>query len=317
MTPSPRVVSTELLTRKTFTPATTLNLLAAAWLQFQIRDWFSHGKSPKDNPWQLPLGPNDPWPENPMTVLRTMPDPTRTSADDRQTRHPHQHRNPLVGRLPALRQHPGIPRQGPHPHRRQDQPRQGSPRPPRSRRPRSAPVRLPRRLVARPRALLHPLLPRAQQPSATSSNSTIPSGPTTISSSTRASSTPLSSPRSTPSSGPPPSSDTRRCRSACAPTGGASPANTSQPLRPPLQKRARQRHPRLRRRPVRRPLLPHRGVRRRLPHAPAHPRRHHLLVAPRRTASSRPSASSRSPATTPRPSATTSTSTTSSTPSAS
>ena len=82
MTPSPRVVSTELLTRKTFTPATTLNLLAAAWLQFQIRDWFSHGKSTKDNPWQLPLGPNDPWPENPMTVLRTMPDPTRTPAED-------------------------------------------------------------------------------------------------------------------------------------------------------------------------------------------------------------------------------------------
>ncbi len=82
MTPSPRVVSTELLTRKQFTPATTLNLLAAAWLQFQIRDWFSHGKSTKDNPWQLPLAPGDTWPENPMTVLRTMPDPTRTSADD-------------------------------------------------------------------------------------------------------------------------------------------------------------------------------------------------------------------------------------------
>ncbi len=50
MTPSPRTVSTELLTRKQFTPAPTLNLLAAAWLQFQIRDWFSHGKSTKRNP---------------------------------------------------------------------------------------------------------------------------------------------------------------------------------------------------------------------------------------------------------------------------
>ncbi len=82
MTPSPRLVSTELFTRREFTPATTLNLLAAAWLQFQIRDWFSHGKSTKDDPWQLPLGPGDTWPESPMTVLRTMPDPTRMPADE-------------------------------------------------------------------------------------------------------------------------------------------------------------------------------------------------------------------------------------------
>jgi hypothetical protein len=81
MTPSPRVVSTELLTRKNFTPATTLNLLAAAWLQFQIRDWFSHGKAVKDNPWLLALGPGDSWHENPMKVLRTMPDPTRSGTD--------------------------------------------------------------------------------------------------------------------------------------------------------------------------------------------------------------------------------------------
>ena len=82
MTPSPRVVSKELMTRKTFTPATTLNLLAGAWLQFQIRDWFSHGKSVKENPWELPLAPNDDWPECPMKVLRAMPDPTRTVADE-------------------------------------------------------------------------------------------------------------------------------------------------------------------------------------------------------------------------------------------
>lgn len=82
MTPSPRVVSLELMTRNEFTPAKTLNLLAAAWLQFQIRDWFSHGKSTKDDPWQVPLAPNDTWHEDPMKVLRTMPDPTRTPADD-------------------------------------------------------------------------------------------------------------------------------------------------------------------------------------------------------------------------------------------
>jgi hypothetical protein len=81
MTPSPRVVSRELMTRETFTPATTLNLLAASWLQFQIRDWFSHGQSVKDEPWMIPLADNDTWPQPDMKVLRTMPDPTRTTAD--------------------------------------------------------------------------------------------------------------------------------------------------------------------------------------------------------------------------------------------
>jgi hypothetical protein len=81
MTPSPRVVSRELMTRETFTPATTLNLLAASWLQFQIRDWFSHGQSVKDDPWMIPLAENDTWPQPDMKVLRTMPDPTRTNAD--------------------------------------------------------------------------------------------------------------------------------------------------------------------------------------------------------------------------------------------
>jgi len=82
MTPSPRVVSRELMTRHTFTPATTLNLLAASWLQFQIRDWFSHGQSMKDDPWMIPLAKNDTWPQPDMKVMRTMPDPTRTRAHD-------------------------------------------------------------------------------------------------------------------------------------------------------------------------------------------------------------------------------------------
>ncbi|HEY0786945.1 MAG TPA: peroxidase family protein [Acidobacteriaceae bacterium] len=76
MTPSPRQVSLELMTRETFTPATTLNLLAASWLQFQIRDWFSHGPSVKEDPWMIPLTENDPWPHSEMKVMRTMPDPT-------------------------------------------------------------------------------------------------------------------------------------------------------------------------------------------------------------------------------------------------
>jgi hypothetical protein len=78
MQPSPRTVSRELLTREQFIPATTLNVLAAAWLQFMIRDWFSHGKSPKDNPWEVPIEPDDPWPDKPMHIMRTRPDPTRS-----------------------------------------------------------------------------------------------------------------------------------------------------------------------------------------------------------------------------------------------
>ena len=63
MTPSPRVVSRDLMTRHSFSPATTLNLLAASWLQFQIRDWFSHGQSVKDDPWMIPLAEGDTRPQ--------------------------------------------------------------------------------------------------------------------------------------------------------------------------------------------------------------------------------------------------------------
>src|SRR5215813_579401 len=82
LSPNPRVVSRELLTRHNFAPATTLNVLAAAWLQFMIHDWFSHGSSPKENPWKLPLPAGDNWHENPMTVLRTRPDTTRPPNTD-------------------------------------------------------------------------------------------------------------------------------------------------------------------------------------------------------------------------------------------
>jgi hypothetical protein len=83
MSPNPRLVSLELLTRDTFKPATTLNLHAAAWLQFMVHDWLSHGRNEKDNPWQVPLSATDDWPENPMRILRTRADPTRPpGADD-------------------------------------------------------------------------------------------------------------------------------------------------------------------------------------------------------------------------------------------
>jgi hypothetical protein len=81
LSPNPRVVSRELLARDTFVPATTLNILVAAWLQFMIRDWLSHGKSPPDRPWELPRPEGDDWPDPVIRIPRTADDPTRTPAD--------------------------------------------------------------------------------------------------------------------------------------------------------------------------------------------------------------------------------------------
>jgi Animal haem peroxidase len=40
--PEPQLVSEELLARRAFLPATSLNLLAAAWIQFEVHDWMQH-----------------------------------------------------------------------------------------------------------------------------------------------------------------------------------------------------------------------------------------------------------------------------------
>ena len=44
-------------------------------------DWFSHGQSVKDDPWEIPLAKHDTWPQPDMKVLRIKPDPTRTAAE--------------------------------------------------------------------------------------------------------------------------------------------------------------------------------------------------------------------------------------------
>ncbi|MEM7488167.1 MAG: peroxidase family protein, partial [Pseudomonadota bacterium] len=45
-TPDPHTISQELLARKDFIPATTINVLAAAWIQFQAHDWVQHSRYP-------------------------------------------------------------------------------------------------------------------------------------------------------------------------------------------------------------------------------------------------------------------------------
>ncbi|KAJ6487424.1 heme peroxidase [Mycena vitilis] len=60
-TPNPRAISQHLLKRESFKPATSINNLAAAWIQFQTHDWFSHAtvNDPEDV-MSFPLPENDP-----------------------------------------------------------------------------------------------------------------------------------------------------------------------------------------------------------------------------------------------------------------
>src|SRR6185503_26166 len=72
--PSPRLVSRELMTRPVFQPATTLNLLAAAWIQFMVHDWFLHKRS-RSAFVEIPLVEGDDWADRNMRVPRTEVDP--------------------------------------------------------------------------------------------------------------------------------------------------------------------------------------------------------------------------------------------------
>lgn len=80
MEPNPRLVSQRLMRRGDFTPATSLNLLAASWIQFQTHDWFAHGREPHENI-EIDLPDGDEWFENPMKIPRTKQDTSRVDAD--------------------------------------------------------------------------------------------------------------------------------------------------------------------------------------------------------------------------------------------
>lgn len=83
LTPSPRLVSRTLMTRDEFIPATIINMLAAAWIQFMTHDWFNHGPNQKENHFHIPLENDDPWTDKPMLIERTPVDPTRTEAENK------------------------------------------------------------------------------------------------------------------------------------------------------------------------------------------------------------------------------------------
>ncbi|KAJ7608475.1 heme peroxidase [Mycena polygramma] len=77
-TPNPRAISQHLLKREIFKPATSINNLAAAWIQFQTHDWFSHETvNDPDDVMSFLLPENDPLRatgETHMTVRRTLKD---------------------------------------------------------------------------------------------------------------------------------------------------------------------------------------------------------------------------------------------------
>ncbi|KAH7631581.1 hypothetical protein SMAC4_08010 [Sordaria macrospora] len=82
MTPNPRMISERFMARKEgkFIPATTLNLLAAAWIQFQTHDWFFHEQD-LQNKLNVPLAKDDKWLEEHMSLYATKPDETLDSSD--------------------------------------------------------------------------------------------------------------------------------------------------------------------------------------------------------------------------------------------
>jgi len=75
LNPNPRDISNALFTRAKFQPATILNVLAAAWIQFQVHDWFVHAKGANDNAHNLPIADGDSWFERPMRIPKTPVDP--------------------------------------------------------------------------------------------------------------------------------------------------------------------------------------------------------------------------------------------------
>ena len=80
--PSPREISRRLLARgERMAEVPFLNLLAAAWIQFQIHDWVSHGANEREHHIAVPLEAGDDWHEDPMRIRRSPADPRRAGAE--------------------------------------------------------------------------------------------------------------------------------------------------------------------------------------------------------------------------------------------
>ncbi|MEL7084032.1 MAG: peroxidase family protein [Cyanobacteria bacterium P01_G01_bin.4] len=87
LSPNPRLVSRRLMTRDSFRPATILNVLAAAWIQFENHDWFSHGENLPDEEFEVEVEADDDWPQDrrPIKVKKSRGDDTRTDGGNPPT----------------------------------------------------------------------------------------------------------------------------------------------------------------------------------------------------------------------------------------
>lgn len=101
MHPNPLLISEKLMKRDKFIPAESLNLLAGAWIQFQVHDWFGHENEHQDAGKDIRVPQAGDWPPEDtelrkhvpptgeMVIPKTMPDPTNS--------------DPLNARYPAFR----------------------------------------------------------------------------------------------------------------------------------------------------------------------------------------------------------------------
>jgi hypothetical protein len=80
--PNPREVSNTLMARDEFKPATTVNFIAAAWIQFMVHDWVDHGDNDSSNPIQVPLPDGDVLGSGTLSIDRTQADTTRTPDEE-------------------------------------------------------------------------------------------------------------------------------------------------------------------------------------------------------------------------------------------
>ncbi|WP_305985020.1 peroxidase family protein [Roseibium sp. MMSF_3544] len=80
--PSPRLISNKLLARQSFQPVPHLNVFAAAWIQFMVHDWLSHGANDKNNLLNIPVPDDDDWAHGPMQIPATKPDPDTGPGDE-------------------------------------------------------------------------------------------------------------------------------------------------------------------------------------------------------------------------------------------
>ncbi len=81
LTPNPRDVSNSLLAREEFKPATSINFLASAWIQFMVHDWVAHGENVDENPIVVDLPEGDVLGSGTIEIKRTQPDPSRLDSE--------------------------------------------------------------------------------------------------------------------------------------------------------------------------------------------------------------------------------------------